>query len=195
MFEFEISPQSLEDIAQVEETVLGLGPIITESMVAETYLLTEALAESIRSEFARHNQTGATMDSMVTTQVAPGQGHIDIGGGAPYVEFGFQPHMIYASDVALHWTGGVYGEGDHWAMAVANPGYAGDPFVERAIDALDMTAFFGEIVAAAFADVEAHRLAAGLASNHYHFLRMGGIDRVAAVGSAQVVFASLIKAP
>lgn len=44
------------------------------------------------------------------------------------VEFGWQEHDIHSSypqGPMLHWTGGKYGSGDHFAASVHNPGFKG----------------------------------------------------------------------
>lgn len=55
---------------------------------------------------------------------------------AAYVLFPTRPHRIpLAGNAHLHWTGGKFGPGDHFAAHVNHPGTKGNPVHERALAA------------------------------------------------------------
>ncbi|MGH2449253.1 MAG: hypothetical protein ACRDFS_11720 [Chloroflexota bacterium] len=108
-----------------------------------TILAGRRLKSLIREEFQPHNNTGASIKTL-SVRTSAMVVRITMGGGMPYVEDGFPPHVIPARTeklqgserrIPLHWEEGGQ---DYFAMSVDNPGYKGDDFVGRALDRLDI---------------------------------------------------------
>ncbi len=129
------------------------------------------LAMAVKHEFIKggHNtQAGILPEgwprSIDTIQVEqkPLGVTVKMTGGAFYVETGSVPHLITVSSHAsgtniapsspfgtlpraLHWVGGTFGAGDHFAITVHHPGYKGDDFLGRAMHASELDTQIGRL--------------------------------------------------
>lgn len=95
--------------------------------------LTKQLTAEIKKQFIAggHNRNNYTL-SEVTVRIAGNAATIKMRGGGYFVEHGFPAHWIEGNP-HLHWATPEEG----FAARVYNPGYKGDPFVERAMDLID----------------------------------------------------------
>src|SRR5215471_15343180 len=98
---------------------------------AQVRALATDAARAIRTEFAPHDRTGATLRTLRVTDRG-GQAEITMGGGAPYVEAGTRAHPILPTRpggrLRFETAGGIV-----FARRVQHPGTEADPFMERAM--------------------------------------------------------------
>jgi hypothetical protein len=145
--EYAYTEESLDRLRTLEVEVGTLEKRLDLAMPEQVELLAHELAAAIEKEFKIHDRTGKDDDpsqwkedylhTIDTLEVHCYGLHavIQMAGGAVFVEYKTDPHIIEAhddngSDGLLHFKWG-----DRWMRirAVRHPGYKGDPFVERAI--------------------------------------------------------------
>jgi hypothetical protein len=122
------------------------GALLTQGVVRQMGL---QLFSNLQKEFSVHNITGETLRTM-EIQIKHMSVVIRMSGGGPFVEGGFAAHDVLVHDPAssLHWVD----FSDAFAKEVHNPGYIGDPFVERSMDDLNFDNAFENVTRQVFSD-------------------------------------------
>lgn len=123
---FGLSQSGSQRFRDLEGSFAGLDERLERILEMRLDQLTTNLESAIREEFisgtdsqgVSHNKTGYTL-STLTAHTAGFDASIEMGGGAPFVEFGSVPHEIP----------NAFG----WGITVWHPGYVGDDFIGRAI--------------------------------------------------------------